>query len=380
VILEQARAIPPTNTGDFAWSSLRRFQNVDSVEKEIIQLHCLAERWKPNAKKQARQLRHCLIQAREYFVAAKSVSLATKPNLLYYGMMSLALAEILLKQSGLSSLDRARAEHRHHGLSMIDPQNRATPSDLTAAASTLRAVPLEINGIRRGTFELWHRSCREYPIGGQLNQHLDQGALSSYGIVASAADRELPPVPTTGFTLLECLINIPGMLDFLPVHGVQPNMVRGKASRDLYPNDSNDFVLTVHPSSLTDSFLKNILVDPSAVDRITVVEVQSGLVARITNDPINGAVNFMIPPGCSWNTDETRFWTSDQCLNEFGFMYLANFVAGNYARYYPDRWLADVENSNPLSLAIEELLATIEQRAPLLTLSELSRTCLVAPA
>jgi hypothetical protein len=61
-----------------------------------------------------------------------------------------------------------------------------------------------------------------------------------------------------------------------------------------------------------------------------------------------------------------------QPLNEFGFIYVALFIAGNYARYYPDRWVSDVENSTPLALAIEELLAVAETRMPWLILSELS--------
>jgi hypothetical protein len=35
-----------------------------------------------------------LFQAKEYFDASGAVTLATKPNLLYYSIMSLAIAEI----------------------------------------------------------------------------------------------------------------------------------------------------------------------------------------------------------------------------------------------------------------------------------------------
>ena len=135
-----------------AWAGLRRFQNVDLVLQDIITLHALKPKWRRDAKKQATQLRYCLIQAREYFAAAQSVSLATKPNLLYYGTMSLALAEILLKQDGLSSLDKAREQHNHHGLSIDVCQGRVEP-DLTSAAGQLVAVPMEIKGERKGTFE-----------------------------------------------------------------------------------------------------------------------------------------------------------------------------------------------------------------------------------
>ena len=67
--------------------------------------------------------------------------------------MSLALAEILFKQSGNSSLDKARAENRHHGLSMTTG-GIARGADLADSAANLRAIPMEVEGKRKGTFEL----------------------------------------------------------------------------------------------------------------------------------------------------------------------------------------------------------------------------------
>ena len=72
-----------------------------------------------------------------------------------------------------------------------------------------------------------------------------------------------------------------------------------------------------------------------------------------------------------------RFFASPHPLNEFGLFYVALYIAGNYARYYPDRWLADVDRATPLALAVEELIAQAEQRVPLLALSELSRNYFV---
>src|SRR5262245_27333570 len=104
MILTAARPVKTLSPQSYAWAGLRRFQNVETVARQIAAMHDLPPKSMANARKQATQLRYCLVQAREYFSAAQSVSLATKPNLLYYGTMSLALAEILLKQTGLSSL------------------------------------------------------------------------------------------------------------------------------------------------------------------------------------------------------------------------------------------------------------------------------------
>ena len=84
---------------------------------------------------------------------------------------------------------------------------------------------------------------------------------------------------------------------------------------------------------------------------------------------------FKIPNGSMWDEEEVRFWPTHQPLNEFGYLYVALYIAGNYARYYPDKWLCDVEQSTPLALAVEQLVHIVEQRMALLAYNELSRTC-----
>jgi hypothetical protein len=88
----------------------------------------------------------------------------------------------------------------------------------------------------------------------------------------------------------------------------------------------------------------------------------------------------LVPDAAMINTEEWRMWTNKPPLSEFGYFYVALFLAGNYARYYPDLWLLDVERSSPLALAIEELCTIAEWRVPWLSLSELGRVLLVQQA
>jgi hypothetical protein len=64
-------------------------------------------------------------------------------------------------------------------------------------------------------------------------------------------------------------------------------------------------------------------------------------------------------------------------MNEFGYLYLGLYILGNFARYFPDRWMPDVETGSPLALAAEEFMSMAEWRMALLTLSELSRAYFV---
>jgi hypothetical protein len=53
--------------------------------------------------------------------------------------MNPALAEILLKQDGNSSLDKSRQQHKHHGLMFTFDENK--DQDLATQAGALRASP-----------------------------------------------------------------------------------------------------------------------------------------------------------------------------------------------------------------------------------------------
>ena len=132
MIFNNALVVPRSEVARHAWAGLARFQNANFVEEKISQLHSLPRSQRQNAKKQANQIRYTLIQAKEYFDASSIVTLATKPNLMYYSIMSLALAEILFKQSGESSLDAARAQHRHHGLTLSN-KNMSKDADVKTA-------------------------------------------------------------------------------------------------------------------------------------------------------------------------------------------------------------------------------------------------------
>jgi hypothetical protein len=110
---------------------------------------------------------------------------------------------------------------------------------------------------------------------------------------------------------------------------------------------------------------------------INITELPSGLILGFTSTKDN-VIRFTFPSSSTWTIDEVRFLAQEYPLNEFGLFYVALYIAGNYARYYPDRWLADVDRAVPIALAIGELITQSEQRIPLLALSELSRNYFVA--
>ncbi len=116
MILQDAALLVDGDHRTYAWANLRNFHQYASTVERIMYLHSIPNNHRDNVRKQATQIRQCLMQAREYREAANAVSLATRPLLLYYSLMALALAQILFRGTGADSLDKARGEHAHHGL------------------------------------------------------------------------------------------------------------------------------------------------------------------------------------------------------------------------------------------------------------------------
>ena len=377
MILATVVRVDDPDISRYAWSRLRRFRNIPEVEERVVRRHDLDGGQRPNARKQATQIRHCLIQAQEYFEAASAVSLATKPVLFYYCIMSLALAEVLLKQSGMSSLDRAREQNKHHGLALRVHSAPKEDYKLRESAASLVAAPLICSsGEGFGTFALWHQSCRGMPLAGAMKCYPANGGLStSLEIILAPHDIPLRSLPPEGISLLECMRNIPGMMSAVGQFGIEPNIIRARVERSSREKDETvKYELVIHPgvAPAIGNFLDNLLFHPAdALDRLRFKEMHSGGIIQ-WEDPPGEHMGVSIPNGTTWTSGEVRFWPCDQPLNEFGFIYIALYIARNYARYFPDLWMRDVERSSPLALVIEELLAMAARRMPLLALSELS--------
>lgn len=383
MIISQSRVIRTNNLRHFSWAGLSRFKNIAFTASAINRYQSPPINQRRNVEKQATQIRQCIIQAEEYFYAARSVGLATRPLLMYYGTLSLALAELLIKQTGNSSLDRARGEHAHHGLTLkilADPSYKETIED---SASQLRATPLIKTGKdRSGTFELWHRSSRELPMLGETDiRYPDGTAVKTQGLVALGEDERPLLVPDDGISLLDCLKNIPNMESTLNAYGSDTELVLGGISTTQDYNLGRFIQKTyIHPTKpvLLNDVYDKFSYPPGVVDCVDVIQSRAGGAIVSVDLPFNcGSYNSKAPFGHQITKDEIFFSSKNRSLNEFGLFYFSLYILGNYARYYPDMWMRDVDSSSALSLVVSELLVHAEERIPILALSELSQTYFV---
>lgn len=382
MIIVNAAILPTADASTFAWSGLRRFHHIPSTTDTLLQLHHAPEKQRGNVQKQAEQLRQCLIQAREYRDAAEATSLATKPVLLYYSLMSLALAQILFQGTGKDSLDASRDEHKHHGLILKTLPREHKSYDLVETAGSLVAKPMISGHHRRGSFELWHRLSREDPIAGEDQYQVGGGILQhTANLLLFGDDAKIGYLHEEGISLFDCFQGTPGMLGWLHANCQVSRIVRGRARRHQTSSTSFFTELTIHAGlgNEIESLLKLFRFSPEVVNTMNVIEVGSGVIARI-DQQIGERCNFHFPPSANWNNQELRFLPSGTTLNEFGYFYIGLYILGNYARYFPDRWMKDVDGGTPLAVATEEFLSLAEWRMALLTYSVLSRTYWVMQA
>ena len=145
------------------WRRLREFANPEFAVDAISAIHGAPadNHIASGYKKQAQQIRACVLQASEYFAAARSTSLVTSPNHIYYGLVSLASAVMLLLGDGKKSFDYLRKgdSNKHHGLEFSQSSSVA---DAKRGLGLLEHSRVRVR--RMGTFETGTKYCLFAPL------------------------------------------------------------------------------------------------------------------------------------------------------------------------------------------------------------------------
>jgi hypothetical protein len=226
----------------------------------------------------------------------------------------------------------------------------------------------------KGTFEVWRRSAREYPLGGYHTQWFANAHSKTF--MALLGSEDVPPqmLPSNGISLYSCLVSLPYMADTLSRWGARLEMVRTTVSRDLrFGKNFVSHTISVHPTSqdILDSFYSLVEVHQHLSNLISVNELPNGCIIQwdqVQNYPMK------FPNSTCLNSESAYFTCLKENWNEFGYLYIALHILGNFARYYPDLWMKHIEMNSPLANAADNLCDFAMDRLPLLSLSELSRS------
>jgi hypothetical protein len=111
---------------------------------------------------------------------------------------------------------------------------------------------------------------------------------------------------------------------------------------------------------------------PRAVSEFKMNRIGSGLsVVWKANLPEQSL--FTLPEVFANTKEELLFIGDGDHLNEFGYYYVALFIAGMITRYYPHIWIKEFRSNSKASTLIDELVDNALSRVPLLTTSALEQ-------
>lgn len=249
------------------------------------------------------------------------------------------------------------------------------------ASSALKAHPMEKgNGNRAGTFELWHDLSRALPFGGTTKRHLSRGFSQLFEIVGHSDDERMDLLPERGVSLIDCYKCLPQMRDFLHANGIFSSVVRANVKLDVHDKKkTNKWTLIIQPTNkeALDAAYEGISFKNYRESFVDVHDYGNGCIIEVTTTENDGADEMKMPSSFQISKNCIYLYTGMDSLNEFGLFYVSTYILGNYARYFPDKWMSDVENYSTLALSAEELLIHADSRIALLTLSEFERCALI---
>lgn len=361
------------------WRRLLEFANDEFTISRIEDLHGpITKKNQAAYKKQAKQIRLCLLQAQDYLESSQHSSLITSPNLIYYCAASLCSATMLLNGNGEKSLDHLRStgKSNSHGLS-----KRVISFNSSKGTNLLDQVSLKIE--KQGFFKEWYETIptKEAQHSVYHAHQGDYGKISSIGVFSQASYTSFEDLVHSEVTLLDLVKRIPDLefdLRRLGLNTVSSRIseevnIRGKIAKRTW---------NIH-GCRTEDTLQSIISEfkiKKGSDNLNFEKVVSDnkLSAHVSIKSEMDEDLHYTSPEIRWTTDGRQFcypgsFNVPEIVDCFGALYLLGMVC----RYYPDIWISALDSHSLSSKIIETTVNVMRNKLPILALSLLSRDRIV---
>ena len=395
---------------EYLWKRLRFFRETEFVAEQIRTIHPPLAGGRPprvsDIKKQATQLGHCINQAEEYFRASSQVGLSTRPNLLYYGGVSLSKALVLLRKDGDHSFDALRksARHNHHGIELqrciksLPAKNQANRL-LADIRFSCFSKPDKTDGtlLPWGHFPLFYDSL--LPSTYLLGVYEDRRSGNSHSSTISHSSAMWPKkepapcsplVPTKQllgrtFDALTLARSLPDLYPVLAQCGIAPSVCPGEASVRRLRVMQGSMDIQREEQTWSFSFQPPVGQDASVIAHAW--QKRSPTLERVTDDHTRNILRRRIitsGPGTLWDSQERPWYVGDltgrpyliiepeDYLQEPASLFMLLFAFGMLARYYPDVWMEAIGKSIQVSELCDSLFQIFYRKFPQLILDQLT--------
>jgi hypothetical protein len=389
------------------WKLLRFFRDVKFASNQHRRiLNISEETYKKHNKyieKQAKQIGYCIRQAEEYFQASSQVGLATRPNLLYYGAVSLSQALILLKQNGDYSLDarRNQEKHNHHGLELKrlvknfkhDEETEAFFNYLQCNCFT---KPDNSQKTPWGHFPLFYQSL--LPSAISIKQRIfnvgDQASLETFDVVSCAEKLSIDILIAQDLKFLEILKTLPDMYSLLLQIGIKPELCRGSVMSNLerYYNTDTQGEKQIEKAVLEYTFILNDISLENKADCLKlyrknnpyiniIQDFGSNICLKSRNelffkDNVSSALYTIHLPDIVDDINARKFYIlkPESYISELAAYLILLFCLGMLCRYYPDIWMKVIDENVQIVELTDSLLNIIYRKFPNLILDQMTET------
>jgi hypothetical protein len=385
--MKVCRPLIAENPIDEIWRQLRFFTDCEYATSKIIEKHGNDPEHSDNVKKQARQIGYCIRQGEEYFNAAKQVSLATQPVLLYYGAVSLSSALQLLCKDGDYSFDRLRqtGKHRHHGLEFDRGiQDLKEIQSIEHFLSSLKCDVYQKHGSPHGHFGIFYDCLVE--TGFRTKDVVVRGThqFSMDSIYLGLNKQPIEKILDKKFSVLDLSCTLPDMFSYLKEVGIEPNLCPGSITRVWNDNESS-LTISVNPTTCLTSTFTIDSTNKSHIDKLIpflsskIPNLQftgefeynkcfeiKGIYQELTN-------TFFPDMGSDMYGQKFHIVDAESCMLEPAAYFSIMYCFGMLARYFPDIWMGALENAK-IAQFINILLSTFLRKFPHLILNQLTST------
>ncbi|MEZ2339235.1 YaaC family protein [Mucilaginibacter sp. RCC_168] len=306
------------------------------------------------ASQKAKDIQYCIKQAKEYFLSSKSATLVIKPTLIYYGLISLAAALVIVRDRD-KSLNSMRGAH---GLKDKYPDKLNSVANSTISRNEILEISAEIQD--SGTFaEIIRMNLHEgftLPIKHEGSTDTTKDFKQQVNYAGSYP------------TLKE--INLLSIFQNIPEIWKETKLVLKKES----------FVYMGEAVLSGEIITCRISKELNTIDEL---ERNFSFTARATVAESNNYYFFNIPrsqytditPLTKRDTTATQYLTADKnnplITSDFILYYLSFFLLGSLARYKPALWRYILEDPmHGLSTIPEILCDSAYIKLPYLFLNE----------
>jgi hypothetical protein len=410
ISINEYREFVSENPYEEIWRQLYYFTDVDSVNEKIRKRFNLKEKeQKDQPKRRAQKIAYSIIQAHNYFKAANQVDVSVKPNLIYYGISSLANTVIEYNNDGKFSRGdlQNKKQEKHHGLDDMFPfksLKKDTPlQDIlknisciihTESQKTYKSYGLladveydeENMELKKpyGHFKDFYNSIvHECVFINSETNILGQNSYFTGILVAPFAEKvEIENLFDRKFDLLSMFGFLPDMVQQFFNNGIISNLCTGEAKRFVYKshlsdepksssqNNYHELNFSINQlSSEKKEYFKNLCLQNKSIQK-----EESPRSLLLKYDSRIESENNYLPDMVQDIFGKIYFiYNVEEYIQELANLYICFFCTGMLCRYYPDYWMHWIEKNVGFKHLMETLCSIAIRKFPNLILNQLTQ-------